>query len=268
MENIEKARKTGKVAAAPPGRKTANSSSSSSIAAEHTPKSSPHQTTSKEPTTTRMKPVTRGQTEQAAPRRRLTNNSNQTSIASIADSGPTAKNPGHKNAGVSTPTFIKIDDDTASEGEASDRDVREVESKAKSPPQTRTQSKHTTPASVTRSSTSKKRSTPPPSSSSIDTEDTYQPKRPRTQQSEREREREREEEEGDEESNPRADLEAFANSLERLSRLLFAARDNLSRKQVGVLENDIHHDWKVDEMSTFVEGFLRGADALDGRLKD
>lgn len=235
-----------------------------------------------------MKPVTRGQTEQAAPRRRLTNNSNQTSIASIAEfretpsshqatsasakgstsSGPTAKNPGHKNAGVSTPTFIKIDDDTASEGEASDRDVREVESKAKSPPQTRTQSKHTTPASVTRSSTSKKRSTPPPSSSSIDTEDTYQPKRPRTQQSEREREREREEEEGDEESNPRADLEAFANSLERLSRLLFAARDNLSRKQVGVLENDIHHDWKVDEMSTFVEGFLRGADALDGRLKD
>lgn len=229
--------------------------------------------------------MTRGQTEQAAPRRRLTNNSNQTSIASIAaefretqqshqatsasakgstSSAPTAKNSGRKNAGVSTPTFIKIDDD--SEGEASDRDVREVQSKAKSPPQTRTQSKHTTPASVTRSSTSKKRSTPPPSSSSIDTEDTYQPKRPRTQQTEKERERE--EEEGEEESNPRADLEAFANSLERLSRLLFAARDNLSRKQVGVLENDIHHDWKVDEMSTFVEGFLRGADALDGRLKD
>lgn len=58
-----------------------------------------------------------------------------------------------------------------------------------------------------------------------------------------------------------SDLAAFANSLGRLSQLLINAGKNLDSERIGALESEIHHDWRVDEMATFVEGFLKGASA-------
>jgi hypothetical protein len=55
------------------------------------------------------------------------------------------------------------------------------------------------------------------------------------------------------------DLEAFAASLSRLSRLLGHACESLPQERVIALGEEIHHDWRVDEMATFVEGFLKGA---------
>lgn len=58
-----------------------------------------------------------------------------------------------------------------------------------------------------------------------------------------------------------SDLAAFAASLGRLSQLLVSAGKNLDHERIGALESEIHHDWRVDEMATFVEGFLKGAAA-------
>lgn len=58
-----------------------------------------------------------------------------------------------------------------------------------------------------------------------------------------------------------SDLAAFATSLGRLSQLLVNAGKNLDNERIGALESEIHHDWRVDEMATFVEGFLKGASA-------
>lgn len=58
-----------------------------------------------------------------------------------------------------------------------------------------------------------------------------------------------------------SDLAAFAASLGRLSQLLVTAGKNLDNERIGALESEIHHDWRVDEMATFVEGFLKGASA-------
>lgn len=56
-----------------------------------------------------------------------------------------------------------------------------------------------------------------------------------------------------------SDLAAFAQSLGRLSEILVGAGKELGSERIGALENEIHHDWRVDEMATFVEGFLKGA---------
>lgn len=58
-----------------------------------------------------------------------------------------------------------------------------------------------------------------------------------------------------------SDLAAFAASLGRLSQLLVNAGKHLDHERIGALESEIHHDWRVDEMATFVEGFLKGASA-------
>lgn len=58
-----------------------------------------------------------------------------------------------------------------------------------------------------------------------------------------------------------SDLAAFAISLGRLSHLLINAGKHLDSERIGALESEIHHDWRVDEMATFVEGFLKGASA-------
>lgn len=58
-----------------------------------------------------------------------------------------------------------------------------------------------------------------------------------------------------------SDLAAFATSLGRLSQLLIGAGKSLDNERIGALESEIHHDWRVDEMATFVEGFLKGASA-------
>lgn len=58
-----------------------------------------------------------------------------------------------------------------------------------------------------------------------------------------------------------SDLAAFATSLGRLSHLLINAGKHLDSERIGALESEIHHDWRVDEMATFVEGFLKGASA-------
>lgn len=56
-----------------------------------------------------------------------------------------------------------------------------------------------------------------------------------------------------------SDLEAFGVSLGRLSQLLKVACETLPRDRVVALGEEINHDWRVDEMATFVEGFLKGA---------
>lgn len=55
------------------------------------------------------------------------------------------------------------------------------------------------------------------------------------------------------------ELEAFGASLGRLSHLLKVACETLPQERVIALGGEINHDWRVDEMATFVEGFLKGA---------
>lgn len=125
-------------------------------------------------------------------------------------------------------------------------------------------------------STLKRRSTPPHSASEdVDQEDAIQvrppaPKRQRTRApSVVQREPEVEAEEAEDEASALnangndvgSNLAAFATSLGRLSQLLINAGKSLDNERIGALESEIHHDWRVDEMATFVEGFLKGASA-------
>jgi hypothetical protein len=64
---------------------------------------------------------------------------------------------------------------------------------------------------------------------------------------------------------PGQDLIAFAQSLGKLSELLLGAATELEPESVGDLEEEIHHDWRVEEMATFVEGFVKGAKRRGGR---
>ncbi|CUS11984.1 unnamed protein product [Tuber aestivum] len=51
----------------------------------------------------------------------------------------------------------------------------------------------------------------------------------------------------------------FATSLSRLAHLVSSATEVLGDERLMTLAEEIHHDWKVDEMATFVDGFLKGA---------
>jgi len=44
-----------------------------------------------------------------------------------------------------------------------------------------------------------------------------------------------------------------------LAQLVSSATDVLGDERLVALAEEIHHDWKVDEMATFVDGFLKGA---------
>jgi hypothetical protein len=60
------------------------------------------------------------------------------------------------------------------------------------------------------------------------------------------------------------ELLEFAQGLERLGGLLFAALEELDDETVEGLQNEIRHDWRVEEMGTFVEGYLKGAKKRNG----
>jgi hypothetical protein len=51
----------------------------------------------------------------------------------------------------------------------------------------------------------------------------------------------------------------FAASLGSLSRLLNMAAEELDDEAIEGLEDEINHDWRVQEMATFVEGYFKGA---------
>ena len=57
----------------------------------------------------------------------------------------------------------------------------------------------------------------------------------------------------------RTDTVNFAASLARLAQLVSSATNVLGDERLVALAEEIHHDWKVDEMATFVDGFLKGA---------
>jgi len=44
-----------------------------------------------------------------------------------------------------------------------------------------------------------------------------------------------------------------------LAQLVSSATEVLGDERLMALAEEIHHDWKVDEMATFVDGFLKGA---------
>lgn len=54
-------------------------------------------------------------------------------------------------------------------------------------------------------------------------------------------------------------LRQFADALKDLSQLLTMAADELDEEAVEGLEEEIHHDWRVQEMTTFVDGYFKGA---------
>lgn len=54
-------------------------------------------------------------------------------------------------------------------------------------------------------------------------------------------------------------LRQFADALRDLSQLLTMAADELDEEAVEGLEEEIHHDWRVQEMTTFVDGYFKGA---------
>ena len=54
-------------------------------------------------------------------------------------------------------------------------------------------------------------------------------------------------------------LRQFAGELSRLSDLLMMGVNDLDTEAIEGLEEEINHDWKVVEMSTFVDGYIRGA---------
>lgn len=57
---------------------------------------------------------------------------------------------------------------------------------------------------------------------------------------------------------PGEDLAALAKSLGWLSQLLERACKECSAEQIGWLEQHLGHEWKVDEMTIFIHGFLSG----------
>ncbi|RPA95807.1 hypothetical protein L873DRAFT_1845775 [Choiromyces venosus 120613-1] len=60
-------------------------------------------------------------------------------------------------------------------------------------------------------------------------------------------------------SRVRAETINFVASLSRLAQLVSSATEVLGDERLMALADEIHHDWKVDEMATFVDGFLKGA---------
>lgn len=59
------------------------------------------------------------------------------------------------------------------------------------------------------------------------------------------------------------DLAALAHSLAWLSKLLERVCNECSVEQIRWLEQHLMHEWKVDEMTIFVHGFLAGVAATD-----
>ncbi|KAF8248017.1 hypothetical protein K440DRAFT_643286 [Wilcoxina mikolae CBS 423.85] len=55
------------------------------------------------------------------------------------------------------------------------------------------------------------------------------------------------------------ELLEFAQGLERLGGLLYTALEELDDQTVQGLQCELRHDWRVEEMGTFVEGYLKGA---------
>jgi hypothetical protein len=55
------------------------------------------------------------------------------------------------------------------------------------------------------------------------------------------------------------ELVAFAQGLDRLGGLLFSALEELDDEAIDDLQSEIRHDWRVEEMATFVEGYFKGA---------
>ncbi|KAG0125344.1 hypothetical protein HOY82DRAFT_571989 [Tuber indicum] len=60
-------------------------------------------------------------------------------------------------------------------------------------------------------------------------------------------------------SRVRTETVNFAASLSRLAGLVSSATEALGDERLMALAEEIHHDWKVDEMATFIDGFLKGA---------
>lgn len=65
---------------------------------------------------------------------------------------------------------------------------------------------------------------------------------------------------------PGQDLAALAHSLEWLSKLLERVCNECSVEQIRWLEQHLMHEWKVDEMTIFVHGFLAGVAATDYKM--
>jgi len=55
------------------------------------------------------------------------------------------------------------------------------------------------------------------------------------------------------------ELIEFAQGLDRLGGLLFSALEELDDEAIDDLQSEIRHDWRVEEMATFVEGYFKGA---------
>jgi hypothetical protein len=55
------------------------------------------------------------------------------------------------------------------------------------------------------------------------------------------------------------ELVEFAQGLDRLGGLLFSALEELDDEAIDDLQSEIRHDWRVEEMATFVEGYFKGA---------
>lgn len=55
------------------------------------------------------------------------------------------------------------------------------------------------------------------------------------------------------------ELIEFVKSLDRLGELLYGAVKELDDQALDELQGELCHDWRVEEMATFVEGFFKGA---------
>lgn len=62
---------------------------------------------------------------------------------------------------------------------------------------------------------------------------------------------------------PGQDLAALAHNLAWLSKLLERVCNECSVEQIRWLEQHLMHEWRVDEMTIFVHGFLRGVAGAD-----
>lgn len=65
---------------------------------------------------------------------------------------------------------------------------------------------------------------------------------------------------------PGEDLAALAKSLGWLSQLLERACKECNAEQIGLLEQNLRHEWRVDEMTIFVHGFLSGIAKNQGAM--
>lgn len=65
---------------------------------------------------------------------------------------------------------------------------------------------------------------------------------------------------------PGEDLAAFAESLGWLSQLLERACKECNAEQIGWLEQNLGNEWRVDEMSIFIHGFLSGIAKNQGAM--